>query len=127
LPCGGENDPAERCLLMERKFWGLTMADVMCLAYQLAVRKGIKTQFCKRNEKTGRKLLKNFPRRHQEISVTTPEVLHSQKRGVSLLNQQLIIFKSTNPLRTPFIIKLQDFTIATKPASLLCRKNTRKY
>jgi len=28
--------------LMERKFWGLKMADVMCLAYQLAVRNGIK-------------------------------------------------------------------------------------
>jgi hypothetical protein len=27
---------------MERKFLGLTMADVMCFAYQLAVRNGIK-------------------------------------------------------------------------------------
>jgi len=32
---------------MERKFYGLTMADVMRLAYQLAVRNGIKNQFCK--------------------------------------------------------------------------------
>jgi hypothetical protein len=39
--------------------------------------------------------LKNFLRRHQEISVKTPEVLHSQKRGVSLLNQHLSIFKSS--------------------------------
>jgi hypothetical protein len=36
-------------LLMERKFFSLTMADVMCLAYQLAVKNGIKTQFCTRN------------------------------------------------------------------------------
>jgi len=72
---------------MERKFWGLTMADVMCLAYQLAVRNGIKNQFYARNEKTGRKWLKHFLRRHQEISVTTPEVLQSQERGVSLLIQ----------------------------------------
>jgi len=35
---------------MERKFFGLTMADVMRLAYQLAVRNGIKNQFYKRNE-----------------------------------------------------------------------------
>ena len=75
------------CLLMERKFLSLTMADVMCRAYQLAVRNGTKTPFCTRNEKTGRKWLKNFLRRHQEISVTTPEVLRSRKRGVSLLNQ----------------------------------------
>ena len=35
---------------MERKFFGLKMADVMRLAYQLAVRNGIKNQFYKRNE-----------------------------------------------------------------------------
>ena len=38
---------------MERKFLGLTMADVMRLAYQLAVRNGITNKFYKRNEKTG--------------------------------------------------------------------------
>ena len=63
------------------------MADVMHLAYQLAVRNGIKNQFCMRNEKNGRKWLKIFLRRHQEISVKTIEGLHSQERGVSLLNQ----------------------------------------
>jgi hypothetical protein len=54
LPCEAENDLAEYCLLMERKFFGLTMADIMRLAYQLAVRNGIKNLFCKRNE-AGRK------------------------------------------------------------------------
>ena len=83
----GEYDLAEHCLLMERKFLGLTVADVMCLAYQLTVRNVIKNQFCTRNEKTGRKWLKNFLHRHQEISVTTPAGLHSQERGVSLVNQ----------------------------------------
>jgi len=112
---------------MERKFLSLTMADVMCLAYQLAVRNGIKNQFCARNEKIVRKWLKNFLRCQQETTVTTPEVLQSQKRGVLLLNQQLSIFKSTNPLCTPFNIILQDFTIATKPASLLYSTKTRKY
>jgi len=58
------------------------MADVMCLAYQLAVRNGIKNQFCKRNEKAGRKWLKNFLRHHPQISVTNPEVLSlSRARG----------------------------------------------
>ena len=68
-------------------FLGLTIADVMCLAYQLAVRNRIKNQFCTRKEKTGSKWLKKFLRRRQEISVTTPEGLHSQERGASLLNQ----------------------------------------
>ena len=53
--CEGENYLAEHCLLMERKCRGLKVADIMCLAYQLAVRNGIKNQFCTRNEKTGRK------------------------------------------------------------------------
>jgi hypothetical protein len=56
LPCAAENDLAEHCLFIERKFfWGLTIADVMRLAYQLAIRNGIKDQFCKRNEKAGSK------------------------------------------------------------------------
>jgi hypothetical protein len=72
LSCEVENDLAENCLLLERKFFGLIMADAMHLTYQLAVRNGIKNQFCKRNEKTGRRWLKNFLRHYQEISVTTP-------------------------------------------------------
>jgi len=55
LPCEAENDLAGHSLLLERNFFVLTMADVMRLAYQLAVRNGIKNQFCKRNEKTVRK------------------------------------------------------------------------
>jgi len=82
LPCEAENDLAEHCLLMERKFFGFTMADVMCLAYQLAVRNGIKNLFCKRNKKAGRKLLKNFLRCHPQISVRTPKGLSlSRARG----------------------------------------------
>jgi hypothetical protein len=38
LPCEVENDLAEHCLLMERRFFGLTVAVVMHLFYQLAVR-----------------------------------------------------------------------------------------
>jgi len=60
LPCEAESYLAEHCLLMERKIFGLIMVEVMCLAYQLAVRNRIKNQFCKRNEKTGRKWLKNI-------------------------------------------------------------------
>jgi hypothetical protein len=37
LLCEAENDLAEHCLLIERKFFSLTMADVTRLAYQLAV------------------------------------------------------------------------------------------
>ena len=33
LPCEAENDLAEHCLLVERKFFGLKMAEIMRLAY----------------------------------------------------------------------------------------------
>ena len=82
LPCEAENDLAEHCLLTERKFFGLTMADVMRLAYQLAIRNWIKNKFCKRNEKAGRKWLKNFLRHHLQISFRNPEGLSpSRARG----------------------------------------------
>ena len=55
LQCEVENDLAKHCLLMERKIFGVTMADVMHLAYQLAARNRIKNQFCKRNGKAGSK------------------------------------------------------------------------
>jgi hypothetical protein len=53
---------------MERKLFSLTVADVMHLAYQLAVTNGVKNEFC--NEKAGRKWLNTLSRR-QEISVRT--------------------------------------------------------
>ena len=39
LHCEAESDLVEHCLLVERNFFGLTMGDVMRLAYQLAVKK----------------------------------------------------------------------------------------
>jgi hypothetical protein len=82
LQCEEENDLAEHCLLMERNFLGFTIADAMCLAYQLPGRNGIKNQFCKGNEKAGRKWLKNFLCRHPQISLRTPEGLSlSRVRG----------------------------------------------
>jgi hypothetical protein len=47
----------------------------------------LKPNFSREIKKTERKWLKIFLRRHQEISVTTIEVLHSRERGNSLLKQ----------------------------------------
>jgi len=35
LPCEAESDLVEHCLLMERKFFGLTVAEIMRLTYKL--------------------------------------------------------------------------------------------
>jgi len=127
LPCEAENDLAEHCLLMERKFFGLTIADVMRLAYQLAVRNRIKNQFCKRNEKDGRKWLKNFLNRHPQVSVRTLEGLSLSRARDFTPESVAQFFKSTNLQWTQSNIILQDFTIATIPPSLLYNTHTRKY
>jgi hypothetical protein len=128
LRCEAENDLAEHCLLIEKKFFGLTMADVVRLAYQRAVRNEIKNRFCKRDGKAGTKWLKNLLRRHPQISVRTPEGLSpSRARGFTPESVAPFFFKSTNPQWTSFNIILQDFTTATKPTSLLYSTNARKY
>jgi len=80
LPCEAENDEAEHSLLMDRKFFGLTAADVMCLAYQIPVRNGIKNQFCRSNEKAGKISYVVIHKFHLEHL----KVFQSQERGVSL-------------------------------------------
>jgi hypothetical protein len=103
------------------------MSDAMRLAYKLPVRNGIKNLFCKKNEKAGRKWLKYFLRNHPQILFRIPESLSiSRVRGFIPESVAQFFFESTNSLCTPFNIILQDFTIATKPASLLCSTNTRK-
>ena len=69
--------------------------------------------------------MKNFLLRHQEISVTTTESLHSQERGGCTPASVAQFFLSMNPLCTPFNIILQNFTFATKLASLLYSTNTK--
>jgi hypothetical protein len=86
LPYEAENDLAEHCLLMERTFSGLTIADVMCFAYQLTVRNGIKNQFCRRNERAERWLKISYVV-IQKFQLEFLKIFHSQGRWVSLLNQ----------------------------------------
>jgi hypothetical protein len=62
---------------MERTFFGLTTADVMRLAHQFAVINGIKNQFCKRNEKAGRKWLKISYVIIQKFQLEPLKVFHS--------------------------------------------------
>ena len=63
------------------------MADVSHLAYQISVRNGINNTFYKRNEKAGKKWLKNFLSHHQEISVRNPESLSLSRASVFEINE----------------------------------------
>jgi len=84
LPCEAESDLAEHCLLMERKFFWLDNSRRHA-SHQLAVRNGIKNQFCKRNVKAGRKWFLYVV--IHKFQLEPLKVFHYQERGVSLQNQ----------------------------------------
>lgn len=72
LPLQIENELVKYCLLMEKKFYGLTQNDIRRMAYQLAVRNGISNNF--NNGIAGRAWFDHFMNRHnQQLSVRKPE------------------------------------------------------
>ena len=72
LPCKIEKELVEYCLLMERKFYGLTRNDIRRMAYQLALRNGISNQF--NDEIAGRAWFDHFMNRHKnQLSIRKPE------------------------------------------------------
>ncbi|KAJ8968235.1 hypothetical protein NQ317_011351 [Molorchus minor] len=73
LPEDLEQELVRYCLQMEQKFFGLSRKDVRCMAYQLAIRNNLKNPFSKEKEQAGKKWLKNFMKRHRELSVRTPQ------------------------------------------------------
>ena len=75
LRCEAETDLAEHCLLMERHFFFRLDNGRRHASRLPTCCKKQKHQVCKRNENAGRKWLRNFLRRHQEISVRTLEGL----------------------------------------------------
>lgn len=71
LPAALESELVDYLQYMEAKFYGFTRMDVRKMAYQLAVRNGIATNF--RNEIAGRAWLDHFLRRHQDkLSIRKP-------------------------------------------------------
>jgi hypothetical protein len=117
FPGEGENDLAEHCLLVERKFLGLTVADVMRLSYQFAVRNGIKNQSCTRNEKTGRKWLKNFLHCHQEIQLQPLKDFTLKSEGLQSCISSSVFLN----LRSRYVHHKHN------PARLQLRRNRRHY
>lgn len=75
LPPIIEADLVKYCTIMEDKFYGLTTKDVKSMAYQLALRNGIKNKFSQKSQQAGRKWLKNFFHRNPQISIRQPQGL----------------------------------------------------
>ncbi|KAJ4425741.1 hypothetical protein ANN_27937 [Periplaneta americana] len=72
LPEKIEEELVEYCLLMESKFYGLARNDIRRIAYQLAVRNGIRNNF--NDDMAGRAWFDHFMNRHKhQLSIRKPE------------------------------------------------------
>lgn len=58
---------------VESRMYGLTNKDVRSIAYQLAVRNGIKHPFSDELQLAGKDWLAGFRRRHPELTLRSPE------------------------------------------------------
>jgi hypothetical protein len=76
LSCLGaelEEELAQHCLELEKRFFGLTIDDLRGLAYEIAEANGIEHSFCSVTKKAGMKWYYNFMKRHPSLSLRLPE------------------------------------------------------
>jgi hypothetical protein len=66
---------AKYCQIMDERFFGLKRQDIRVLAYQLDVKNNIKHPISRCKGMAGKKWLKNFMRRHQQLAFRTPELV----------------------------------------------------
>ena len=68
-----ENDLVSYCLEMDRRYYGISIADIKRLAYQIALRNGIQHPFSQKTGAAGKKWLKGFFKRHPTLSLRKPQ------------------------------------------------------
>ena len=73
LPSELENKLLEYCVVMGQRFNGLRHEDIKRMAFQLAIRNGLKRPINQEKSETGRRWLRSFLKRHPVISVKSPE------------------------------------------------------
>lgn len=68
-----EQEMVNHILNMEVRFYGVTIKDLQCLAYQLAEKNKIKHSFNSGKMMAGKDWIKGFRKRHPELSIRKPE------------------------------------------------------
>jgi len=71
LPSEHENKLVEYCITMDQRYCGLRRQDIM--AFQLAIRNGLKHPFNQEKSAAGNKWLRSISKRHPVLSLRTPE------------------------------------------------------
>ncbi|KAF5281763.1 hypothetical protein FQR65_LT14558 [Abscondita terminalis] len=79
-------------LEMEQRFYGLRASDVRRLAFQLAIRNGLKHPFSARSAVAGKKWLKSFMSRHPQLSFRKPQGISAARvKGFTRENAQAFL------------------------------------
>lgn len=73
LPKFLEEELANYCVLVDQRYFGLRRRDIRSLAYQLAIRNGLKHPFSSEKTSAGKKWLRCFLRRHPMLSFRKPQ------------------------------------------------------
>ena len=68
-----ENMLVTYCLDMEKRFYGLTASDIRRLAFQLAIRNGLRHPFSVGKSSAGKKWQRGFLKRHPQLSFRKPQ------------------------------------------------------
>lgn len=94
LPALGDDFEAaleEHVLEMQKMMFGLTCTDLRKLAFQIAVKKGLKHPFNEGKQQAGKAWLQGFLRRHPTISLRNPEAT-SLSRAVAFNKPSVMKF-----------------------------------
>lgn len=73
LPSELENLLVKYCMQMDERYFGLRIADVKRMAFELAIRNGLRHPFNLHNASAGKKWFKLFLARHPNLSLRTPQ------------------------------------------------------
>lgn len=126
-----EEDLVQHCLDMDKRYYGLGIADIRRLAYQLAIRNNLPHPFSKKDANAGKKWLRNFFKRHPNISLRKPQGISKNRiKGFTPENINLF-FDLLEPVMekvnfNPFRVYNVDETGITTVQSKVARVITLK-
>jgi len=87
LPSELENKLLEYCIITDQSYYGLRRQDIKRMAFQLAIRNGLKHPLNQEKSETWKRWLRSFLKRHPVISVKTPEgISAAQVKGFTSEN-----------------------------------------
>jgi hypothetical protein len=79
LPSELENKLVECCIIMDQRYYGLRREEMKGMAFQLAIRNGLKHPFNQEKSVDGKKWLQSFSKRHPVLSMRTSESMSAAR------------------------------------------------